>query len=444
MPESGKNGKSITPVADFKTALNMAKNDLRRGMNVWMAFDSINKAKEAGVYFGDDESCDSEEEIVSGFVECGLLRGDILVIHSENKGDERQAAFLKDPEVESQKYRVIIHSPVISSGISITNSHFSKTYLISSGVLPANELLQSVARVRRVSDVYAMFKRNINKKRETDCRKLFDGEEKSRGRYCHDTGVRTLDVFDNSRVKSLSALNHSLNNTEFEFYMLAEMRGYAINEAMASCSPPFETSGLSKEVKKKKVLSVINSPTISDTEAKRLDSMTAKTQKQSDELDLHKILKATGKTQETLTEEMADFCLHDGGFEKIANNTLLTAPEATLKDQDNKNLEYRNKLGGKTGKAAHFKAVASLLPTEFDNKAARGICEYLVEHGGELAVSGLGSYGAARDSIKQLAKFVERFGYQVVNTRQDHGGRRWYALAVHPLVLEVVQGGATL
>jgi hypothetical protein len=254
MPESGKNGKSITPVNDFSIALGMAREELESGANVWIACDSISKARESGLYFTGK-----------------LAPDDILILHSENKGDERQAAFLKDPDSESLKYRVIIHSPVISSGISITNSHFSKTYLISSGVLPANELLQSAARVRRVADVYAVFKRNINQKRETDYKKLFDGEAESRGRYCKDAGGIIFTDFDNARIKSLSTRNHSLNNTEFEFYMLAEMRGYTINEAMASCFPPFETSGLRKEAQGKKVHSVINSQTISDTEAKRLD-----------------------------------------------------------------------------------------------------------------------------------------------------------------------------
>ena len=442
MPQPGENGKTIAPVADFATALDMAGNDLRQGRNVWISSDSVNKAKESGVYFGDDE-------ITAWLTNYGVQPDDILVIHAENKGDERQAAFLKDPDGESQKYRVIIHSPVISSGISITNAHFSKTYLISSGVLPANELLQSVARVRRVTDVYAVFKRNINQRRETDYKKLFGGEGQSRAKYCSDTGSLVFTDFDNARIKSLAARNNSLNDSEFEFYMLAEMRGYTIGEAIGPKFSPFEKGrGIGKIVKEIKIDSVLKSETISDTEAKRLDAMSALTQEQTDKLDLHKILKTTGKTKETLTEEMTGFCLFKGGFEKIANHRLLTAPEATLKDQDKKNLEYRNKLGGKTGKAAHFKAIAGvLMGKEFDWRAARAVCEHLAEHSGELAVCGLGSYGtgAVKDHVKRLGKFAERFGYLIEQMRQDHKGRRWYKLAVHPLVAEAVQGGgATL
>ena len=305
VPESGKNGKTIKELGNIGAVLNKARDTLKAGGNVWIACDSINKTRESGIFLSDSSDI-GEDEILASLSTEGISKNDILVIHAENKGDTRQADFLKNPDIESLKYRAIIHSPVISSGVSITHSHFSEVYLISSGVLPSNELLQSIARVRQATAIYTAFKGAGERNRPVDIQSLIDGETIKRGRFCKDTGILQLTDFDNFRIKALAGRNASLNDFRAEFLILAQLRGYRIGEPSHTKS---NLGGLSAEAKKAKIDQVLAAPLIDDMEAKRLERAAATTQKESDSLALYKIVKTTGKAPERLTEDDADFCL---------------------------------------------------------------------------------------------------------------------------------------
>jgi hypothetical protein len=437
VPKPGRNGKTIKELGNVGAVLNQAKDTLKAGGNVWIACDSINKTRESGVFLSDCSGL-CEDEILASLSTAGISKDAILVIHAENKGDARQAEFLKNPDIESQKYRAVIHSPVISSGISITHSHFSEVYLISSGVLPSNELLQSVARVRQATAIYAAFKGTSEHNRPVDIQSLIDGETIKRGRFCKDTGALQLTDFDHLRIKSLAGRNASLNDFRAEFLILAQLRGYRIGEPSHTKA---NLGGLSAETKKAKIGQVLAAPLIDEKEARRLEKAAATTQKESDALALYEIVKTTGKAPERLTEDDADFCLFKGGHAAMANFALIESAMGDLMEKDIENHEHRDKLASKTSKAVYFKAVVEPLDgKEFNATAAHGICEFLAENHEELAINGLGNHArVSKYPVRQLGRFVERFGYQVVATRQQHNGQRWYALAVHPLVAEYAE-----
>lgn len=76
----------------------------------------------------------------------------VMGIWAENKLNRDQSAFLSDPDGESRKYDVVVHSPVISSGISIehrTGEHFTLGVFIGAGytTTPA-DAAQMMRRVR--------------------------------------------------------------------------------------------------------------------------------------------------------------------------------------------------------------------------------------------------------------------------------------------------------
>lgn len=79
----------------------------------------------------------------------------VLVLHGDNKGNAEQAAFWRDPEGESRKYAAVIHTGVISSGLSITHSTtgrwFNHGMFFGSGatVTPA-DAMQMLRRVRYI------------------------------------------------------------------------------------------------------------------------------------------------------------------------------------------------------------------------------------------------------------------------------------------------------
>lgn len=65
--------------------------------------------------------------------------------------------FVQQINEKSMEYDLLIITPVISSGVSITNDYFSKVYLFSAGTLIAPDLLQSMRRFRKVSTVAFAF-----------------------------------------------------------------------------------------------------------------------------------------------------------------------------------------------------------------------------------------------------------------------------------------------
>lgn len=80
------------------------------------------------------------------------LRGlPVLGVWPGNKGNKAQAAFLKDPHAEIAKYRAIVHSPVIQSGVHVADDgkHISHVMWIGQGgKLAAPAVMQTLGRVR--------------------------------------------------------------------------------------------------------------------------------------------------------------------------------------------------------------------------------------------------------------------------------------------------------
>ena len=75
----------------------------------------------------------------------------ILCLHGHNKGDKAPKAFFNDPTGQSLLYDAVIHTNVISSGVSIIHNrpHFTKGYFFGNGssITPA-DALQMLRRVR--------------------------------------------------------------------------------------------------------------------------------------------------------------------------------------------------------------------------------------------------------------------------------------------------------
>ncbi|MDD2341327.1 MAG: hypothetical protein PHV54_00365 [Tolumonas sp.] len=81
----------------------------------------------------------------------------IKVVDSAYVATTEGQQFVQQINEKSMEYDLLIITPVISSGVSITNDHFSKVYLFSAGTLIAPDLLQSMRRFRKVNVVAFAF-----------------------------------------------------------------------------------------------------------------------------------------------------------------------------------------------------------------------------------------------------------------------------------------------
>lgn len=110
-----------------------AEQEMLRGGNVWIGCESADRAAAFGEYL--------KQRAFK-----------VLTITSDEKSGEEQKAFLANPDEMSRKYQVVVHSPVISSGVSIEHkdgAHFTAAFWVGGGraILPS-DAGQALRRVR--------------------------------------------------------------------------------------------------------------------------------------------------------------------------------------------------------------------------------------------------------------------------------------------------------
>jgi len=450
--ESIKNNKFIKELKNNAALFSQIRQDLLKGKNAFISTDSMSKAKNILEFLSLEENNEIAAELNKLFNDNGLnldIEKDVLLITSENKGDSRQALFLANANEESKKYRVIIHTPVISSGFSITNGHFNSIYAIFCNVLAPNEMLQTIARVRTAKEIYCTFKTGHIKNRVTSVYDLVDGELKKIERFNLDTKevVKNLDYFDRLKQEITANKNKALNDFKPYFFLLAQQKGYDVcpyqeqNDIDSDSEKQLNDNlkKISSVVKQKEISIIKNDAEIIDSkEAARRDKLNALTQQQTDSLKRHKVCQWTGKESKEnalndITEADIDFIVFNKGSSIIANYELLAANLEDLKQSDNDNYLTRDNTN-KTSRHLLFKTVIDgingLKNSTFDSVTAGNICLFLQDNYKELASNGLGNYAkVSHYPVKQLSEFLSKCGYDVLKDSQEHDGTRWYSIA---------------
>ena len=71
-----------------------------------------------------------------------------FVINSDTSGNKEQQKFLEDADKESELYQMVVHSPSISSGVSIQTTQFNHGFGYFCGVITPSDAIQMLARAR--------------------------------------------------------------------------------------------------------------------------------------------------------------------------------------------------------------------------------------------------------------------------------------------------------
>lgn len=413
-----KTDKTIHALANDSESIYSALQAIEDGQNVWIATDSTKQAYKLKI----------------ALLNAGLDEDNLLFLTQKNKGDERQAAFLLNPDKESQKYRVVIHTPVISSGVSIENNHFHKVFALFRNVIAPNEMLQTIGRVRAVKNIYVSFKANHSKNRPTHEQDLIDGEMIKRARY--DNGMAIFTDFDTRRIQLIAAKNKALNSYRETFLLLAQMKGYSVEMARGEYSA---IKGLSKAATVLQSNQITTADDIDSDQAKAISKNPNPTQAQSNALDKYKVSEMTGKSGYTITQDDAKFYLQ-GGMKIVANHELINADINELKQRDRDNLIIRDRWSSLTSKHCFLKVVVEgLLGKRITQTTARQFCEFMQQFHKELAANEMGNFKTiSKYPIRQLSDFVKQCGYEL-KAQKDSKGNRDYILQVNPQVLEYVK-----
>lgn len=410
-----------------------ARDTLKQGGSVFIGTDSIPKSCQIGALMGVEKSELAEEFNFEDSL--GIKQDQILIINAENRGNERQAAFLTDPNSECKKYRAIIHTPVISSGVSITVEGFTCYGLFCNQMAP-NEMLQTIGRVRTATEIHVSYKKNHKTDRPTSVEDLIEGEMIKFSKY--EIKLESLLEIDQLRITTFATKNEALNGFRSYFAILAQSKGYQYQYYKTpSYHPdlPKKLSKLNKIVKKSRKENIVAAQKLTYREFSALDKKYALTQEESHAHTRFNVTQAAGREQDptSLSVEDVEFFEYQNGYKVVANHELTTTDLDQLKQSDLGKMESRDNYSSKLCRAALFQLVIGQLKGEFSIQQMDSLCETLKNSHALLAANLLGSHYKKpwKCAVKRINSLLKQCGYKVVLTHRDaKTGQRSYTLEI--------------
>ncbi len=440
--DSGKpkqNGKTIQLINGgdaIEKLINRAIETVKQDKTAFLAFDAATQARRA------------YEEIIQ---QTGINENLVLLLTEDTQDNPRQAAFKANPDNESRKYQVIIHSPVISSGVSILQL-FDFVGAGFYGVIPPNELLQMIARLRKANTIYVAIAPNNNDVRPTDIDDLRKGYEVQQWRI-NKQGNYELSSFDSFKLKLIATRNAALNDFERQFLILAQLKGYSIKtpeltdlERLAiENNETVKIEISTKDVKELVCSEIFSESNLSDLDAEKQENKKDKlTQSEKYQLQKYYAKKMAGKQSHELNPEDVYFFKYENGLDKVQNFELVNPQEPDnanfineIIEKDKITHETRQKPPNKYGKLIYFNVIVNLLRGKQVRRALIQQClDILHENHAEVAINSLGNFKQKTCDTRKLNAFLEKCGYALVKMgRESTGGREeFYTLQVNEQV----------
>lgn len=264
---------------------------LMMGEKLWIACESKHKAAQ-----------------LARTIETHFNDARVMVLTSDNKGDTAQLAFWENPETESLKYNAVIHSPVISSGLSIEHkahgAHFDHVFYFGAGYVstPA-DAAQMMRRVRYVKGATVVVGVN-NGDSISDADNYLDGLEHA---AALDTDAPTNAVaseFDSFCADVRTSRAHARGDFCAGLWWVLQAHGFtttAHDDDGMGVGLGIARDALDAET----LTAIMSAANIDDITAQILSTKDARTTSETHQLARHRIQKAFGISD--LTPELIDF-----------------------------------------------------------------------------------------------------------------------------------------
>ncbi len=421
-----KHDKKIKVLEDAETLFTDASDQLESGKKVWLAVDAKLNVSKSIIAF----NLLSKSEKYSLNVEGKR----VLTITGSNKHEPAQRAFLLNPNEESKHYDLVISTPVISSGVSVTNDHFDFVYAIFMNVVPANEMLQAIARVRAVNDIRVCFKSGHQQNRQTNIEYLQKGEECKILRCVGEDGYKESTMAEQiATVKS--SVNTSLNDFHREFLILAQIKGYKVSRIEGKQ----EIEGLKEKTSKVEIERFLNAQHIDDATGKRFKKSPPSVQAESDSLDRYLVEEMAGEANHAITEEDVKF-YRNKGTTKVNNYELTHANIEDIKHSEQQVYKEKGEIHGLTSRTFFMQYVLNaLIGRNFNSNddAVVNVIAYLQQHHAELTANHLGNFQYVDRAIPKLRTLLSRIGYDLILVKRTNS-ERLYSISANESVVDYV------
>jgi hypothetical protein len=419
---------------------------LNNGENVFVGCTSKNKAIEAHAF-----------ALQSG-------ADNLLLIHSENKDDPKQAAFLKNPNAEAIKYRGVFHSPTIGSGVSITVDHFTINYLLNSGNLTENEALQMTARNRRAVDIYVSCSDQQTQRLVDDFELMTEGKGKQAQTYLENfNGIAFVpNELGLLRIEASTTRAQALNDYANNFYLLAEINGYAIDRSTIEHPNALKEyketlKGFAANVKAETCERIFNANDVDviaaeklskhkQAERDQLDKLATKQMKGSDEIggdDIHRFKfdgvmkplinhetlhssKRDCRAWDEINHATQDRNQYKTSIRKLSRAIIVERIAAqTIKSKSRRKLWLS--LIERATPIRSMKALEKRLSkARLNSRDAAKVCKFLKDNAAELAANDLGHYDREfKRPTQAMDGFLKQFGYEVSEIYRTNSTREY-------------------
>lgn len=312
MPESWR-GHTFKILPSSDVLMQAICRDLVQGEKVILAVDSKNSVRRLGQQIIEQIKA-TDKEKASG------LR--TLLIHAENGGDAQQKNFLAEPDVESCKYDLLIYSPAISSGISLTSGHFSRVYGLYHGIVTGSQFFQMLRRNRTVKEISIAYKPVSQKRFIESIEDRRQGYKKLRADM--DISVPEDDLLSDLIWEVSHQHEQQQKNAFNRLVILAEDMGYQIVRVKTNVEDNFDLIEIDFDpMQRSQIQAAVN---ISEFEYETLKRKDLKTQAESYQIRRYRIQRALGLGQESPTDVDFDY-IKNFGLSAPRNFELLRSDE---------------------------------------------------------------------------------------------------------------------
>jgi len=224
----------------------------------------------------------------------------VLLVHKESKADPDAERFLDRPNDEATRWDVLIYSPAISSGVSITTPHFARHFGIFSGqTVSPSDAIQMLRRDRTARH-YVLGIGISRTMRETDREALFRGLLAADEIACDfeetDDEIimrRTKSIYDEMYLSCATSENHARNDFANHLLLMLVADGYnvhhlATNQDQVALSRVNRKTG--GELVRQRRMDILYSVETPDEERfSKLSRQELKSEAEQSEIDRHHI-----------------------------------------------------------------------------------------------------------------------------------------------------------
>ncbi|NRA63768.1 MAG: toprim domain-containing protein [Pseudobacteriovorax sp.] len=328
--------------------------------------------------------------------------------------------FCKNPNEEAQKYDLVICTPKVSSGVSITTGYFDRMFGIFTGVVSPVDLMQMLGRVRAAENWHVSIdeiKRFRNFGSRAPAYGKLGAAMSEYTEFCEDMEEIKLSMRDNYLVTALSILE--VNGWEIE-----KSEGYGKNP----------DKGLKKlwrqlgeEVKKDRVEKVGLQPELTEKGAQRLQRLPEISFEDECALVAHEIRTKMGYEPNERTITFRD----KGGLDWIANLESAKTDDKSIgkfERIEERSVDTYHRYFPKHRKEIFWKVVESLgldkgLGGEWNRMEGRAARDYLFDNADVanlLFPATINPERPGTQPLSALRRFFSHFGLRI-DTRRSHG-----------------------